>query len=173
MRPRTRSGEEARPSSATARQRGALARRDALAKLGAVAVLSLALLLSADPVTSGLILGVELVGLAAIGQRPGALLLRIWPLLVAALLSGWGTAVLSDAGGHLWVSAGPLQLTAGSIAAGAAIALRGLALALPGSLSLVPLVVVTQTVVELVGMVVLIRLIPRLLPEPAPASGPA
>lgn len=48
-----------------------------------------------------------------------------------------------------------------------------LALALPGSLSLVPLVVVTQTVVELVGMVVLIRLIPRLLPEPAPASGPA
>lgn len=48
-----------------------------------------------------------------------------------------------------------------------------LALALPRSLALVPLVVVTQTVVELVGMVVLIRLIPRLLPEPAPAPGPA
>ncbi|WP_311200434.1 MULTISPECIES: ATP-binding cassette domain-containing protein [unclassified Kocuria] len=130
--PRTRPTEEARPTSAPARHRGALARRDALAKLGAVAVLSLALLLSADPVTSGLILAVELVGLAALGQRPGTLLLRIWPLLVAALLSGWGTAVLSDAGGHLWVSAGPLQLTTGSIAAGAAIALRGLALALPG-----------------------------------------
>jgi ACR3 family arsenite transporter len=41
-----------------------------------------------------------------------------------------------------------------------------LALALPlsGALSLVPLVVVTQTLVELLGMIVFIRLIPRLLP---------
>ena len=37
-----------------------------------------------------------------------------------------------------------------------------LALALPASLSLAPVVVVTQTLVELVGMVVLVRLIPRL-----------
>ncbi|MFD3800522.1 ATP-binding cassette domain-containing protein [Kocuria palustris] len=120
------------PSTAPGRQRGVLARRDALAKLAAVAVLSLALLVSADPVTSGLILAVELVGLAVIGQRPSAVLLRVWPLLLAAVLSGWGTAVLSDAGGELWVSAGPLQLTSGSVAAGAAIALRALALALPG-----------------------------------------
>ncbi|GAA1336256.1 hypothetical protein GCM10009594_01440 [Kocuria palustris] len=119
-------------STAPGRQRGVLARRDALAKLAAVAVLSLALLVSADPVTSGLILAVELVGLAVIGQRPSAVLLRVWPLLLAAVLSGWGTAVLSDAGGELWVSAGPLQLTSGSVAAGAAIALRALALALPG-----------------------------------------
>ena len=120
------------PSTAPGRQRGVLARRDALAKLAAVAVLSLALLVSADQVTSGLILAVELVGLAVIGQRPSAVLLRVWPLLLAAVLSGWGTAVLSDAGGELWVSAGPLQLTSGSVAAGAAIALRALALALPG-----------------------------------------
>lgn len=41
-----------------------------------------------------------------------------------------------------------------------------LALALPlsGALALVPLVVVTQTLVELVGMLVLIRLVPRLVP---------
>ena len=41
-----------------------------------------------------------------------------------------------------------------------------LALALPlsGALALVPLVVVTQTLVELVGLLVFIRLIPRLLP---------
>jgi len=37
-----------------------------------------------------------------------------------------------------------------------------LALALPASLSLAPVVVVTQTLVELVGMVVLVRLLPRL-----------
>ncbi|MEF3121724.1 arsenic resistance protein [Kocuria flava] len=40
-----------------------------------------------------------------------------------------------------------------------------LALALPASLALTPLVVVTQTLVELVGMVVFVHLIPRLLPD--------
>lgn len=42
-----------------------------------------------------------------------------------------------------------------------------LALALPSSLSLAPLVVVTQTLVELVAMVVMVRLIPRIVPERA------
>ncbi|WP_347812546.1 bile acid:sodium symporter [Rathayibacter sp. PhB179] len=44
-----------------------------------------------------------------------------------------------------------------------------LALALPASLALAPVVVVTQTLVELVGMVVFVRLIPRLAPERAAA----
>jgi arsenite transporter len=39
-----------------------------------------------------------------------------------------------------------------------------LALALPERLALTPFVVVTQTLVELVGMVVLVRLVPRLVP---------
>ncbi|QHF23112.1 arsenic resistance protein [Rathayibacter sp. VKM Ac-2804] len=43
-----------------------------------------------------------------------------------------------------------------------------LALALPAPLALAPVVVVTQTLVELIGMVVLVRLLPRLVP-PAPA----
>lgn len=41
-----------------------------------------------------------------------------------------------------------------------------LALALPASLSLAPVVVVTQTLVELIGMVIFVRLIPRLIPRP-------
>jgi ACR3 family arsenite transporter len=45
-----------------------------------------------------------------------------------------------------------------------------LALALPDSLALAPLAVVTQTLVELVGMVVLVRLVPRLLPHRMPAT---
>ncbi len=40
-----------------------------------------------------------------------------------------------------------------------------LALALPASLALAPVVVVTQTLVELVGMVVLVRVMPRLVPS--------
>ena len=40
-----------------------------------------------------------------------------------------------------------------------------LALALPAELALVPLVVVTQTLVELVGMALLVKLVPRVLPQ--------
>lgn len=46
-----------------------------------------------------------------------------------------------------------------------------LALALPASLDPAPLVVVTQTFVELVGMAVLVRLVPRLLPERGRVAG--
>jgi ACR3 family arsenite efflux pump ArsB len=41
-----------------------------------------------------------------------------------------------------------------------------LALALPTALAIAPAVIVTQTLVELVGMVVYVRLIPRLIPHP-------
>lgn len=45
-----------------------------------------------------------------------------------------------------------------------------LVLALPAAFDLAPLVVVTQTLVELVVMVVFVRLIPRLLPDREPAE---
>ncbi|WP_338752480.1 arsenic resistance protein [Janibacter alittae] len=48
-----------------------------------------------------------------------------------------------------------------------------LALSLPDALALVPLVVVTQTLVELLGMVAYVKIIPRLVPsEPRSASSP-
>ncbi|ACZ21174.1 arsenite efflux pump ACR3-like permease [Sanguibacter keddieii DSM 10542] len=47
-----------------------------------------------------------------------------------------------------------------------------LALALPPELAIAPLAVVTQTLVELVAMVVLVRLVPRLVPESAPPPSP-
>jgi ACR3 family arsenite efflux pump ArsB len=40
-----------------------------------------------------------------------------------------------------------------------------LALALPAQFALTPLVVVTQTLVELVAMVVLVAVVPRLMPD--------
>jgi ACR3 family arsenite efflux pump ArsB len=46
-----------------------------------------------------------------------------------------------------------------------------LALALPQSLSIAPLAVVTQTLVELVGMVIFVRLVPLLARNPKPGSG--
>ncbi|SQD98997.1 Bile acid:sodium symporter [Parafrankia sp. Ea1.12] len=44
-----------------------------------------------------------------------------------------------------------------------------LALALPDQFAVVPVVVVTQTLVEVLGMVAYVRLVPRLLPAPHPA----
>ena len=41
-----------------------------------------------------------------------------------------------------------------------------LALALPASLSLAPAIAVTQTLVELIGMVIYVRLVPALVPQP-------
>lgn len=45
-----------------------------------------------------------------------------------------------------------------------------LVLALPAAYDLAPLVVVTQTLVELIVMVVFVRVIPRLLPSPSPTA---
>ncbi len=48
-----------------------------------------------------------------------------------------------------------------------------LVLALPAAFDLAPLVVVTQTLIELVIMVIFVRLVPRLLPARAPEPSPA
>lgn len=45
-----------------------------------------------------------------------------------------------------------------------------LALALPAAYAVTPAIVVTQTLVELVGMLVFIRLVPRLIPGPGPVT---
>lgn len=112
--------------------RGWLAGRDALTKLVCALLLTIPLVISADPVTSGVILVGELVTLSVAGQRPLRLLAVAWPIVVAALLSGWGTALLAENSGATLLHAGPVEISEGSLAAGAAIALRGLALALPG-----------------------------------------
>ena len=47
-----------------------------------------------------------------------------------------------------------------------------LALALPAGYALTPVIVVTQTLVELVGMVLYVRLVPRMVPDTPTASLP-
>lgn len=121
---------------APAARRSLLGRTDALVKLGGALLLTAVLVVSADPVTSGVVLAGELVLLGLAGQRPLALLVRAWPLVLAALVSGWGTVLLAEDSGPVLLDLGLTQLSAGAVAAGAAIALRGLALALPGLLVL-------------------------------------
>ncbi|WP_305142875.1 energy-coupling factor transporter transmembrane component T family protein [Kocuria marina] len=111
---------------------GLLARTNAVVKLLGALVITAVLVVSADPVTSGVALGGQLLLLAAAGIGPWRLLTTLWPIVVAALISGWGTAVLSPEGGPALLHLGWITITTGSLAAGGAIALRGLAIALPG-----------------------------------------
>ncbi|MHA7176578.1 energy-coupling factor transporter transmembrane component T family protein [Arthrobacter sp. Sr24] len=117
---------------ATPRSNAWLARANPLAKLGAGMALTIVLLMSVDWVsaTSALILECAVLPLAGLSLR--MLLLRGWPILVAAVVGGYGTALLAPKTGELLLALGPVTFTTGSLEAGVAIALRGLAIALPG-----------------------------------------
>ena len=107
-------------------------RSNAVVKLLGALLITAVLVVSADPVTSGIALLGQLALLSAAGQQPLRLLLTLWPITLAAVISGWGTAMLSPEGGTVLLDSGWITVTTGSLAAGAAIALRGLAIALPG-----------------------------------------
>jgi energy-coupling factor transport system permease protein len=70
--------------------------RDATAKLAAAAILTLALLVTLDPVTSLAAIALELAIAPLAGLRYGTLLRRGWPLLVSALGVVVATALFSS-----------------------------------------------------------------------------
>lgn len=109
-----------------------LAGANPLAKLGAGIAVTVVLLVSVDWVSASVALVLEcaLLPLAGLGAR--MLLLRGWPILAAAVVGGYGTALLAPKTGELVLALGPVVFTTGSLGAAVAIALRGLAIALPG-----------------------------------------
>ncbi|MHA7240259.1 energy-coupling factor transporter transmembrane component T family protein [Arthrobacter sp. TMS1-12-1] len=109
-----------------------LLRANPVSKLFAATVITLALLASIDWVSAAVVLGCELALLPLLGISVVGLARRIWPLLVAALLGAYGTALLAEKTGDVLLDVGPFLFTEGSVAGGIAVGLRGLALALPG-----------------------------------------
>ena len=107
-----------------------LGRTNAAVKILVACVLTLVFILSLDWVTSTLGLVLLLIAMTAAGLKPWAVARRLWFILVAAVLSGWATALMAEKSGEVVVEAGPLLLTTGSIDSGVAIMLRGCALAL-------------------------------------------
>ncbi|MEU1736210.1 bile acid:sodium symporter [Streptosporangium sp. NPDC020145] len=104
--------------------------------------------------------------ISAVGSQALALL-RLVPLYAAFV-------VLAVAVGRLTARTASLDVAATravmfSAATRNSLVVLPLALALPAVLDIAPLAVVIQTLVELVAMVVLVRLVPRLVPEPLPA----
>lgn len=111
---------------------GVVARINPVAKLIAALLVSLALLLSIDPVSAGVALVVEALLLPWAGLGARQFWLRTAPLWIAAPLAAITTVLYgNDSGQTLW-SWGFVSITQGSVALGVAIALRVLAIGIPG-----------------------------------------
>lgn len=109
-----------------------LLRASPVSKLFAAVVITVALMSSIDWVSATVVLGCELALMPLLGISVWGLLRRIWPLLIAAVLGAYGTALLAEKTGDVLLAVGPVVFTEGSVAAGIAVGLRALALALPG-----------------------------------------
>ncbi|QJU53427.1 bile acid:sodium symporter [Herbiconiux sp. KACC 21604] len=99
--------------------------------------------------------------LAEVGRNAAALV-RLVPLYAAFLVLMLGVGLLVSRGAGLDQPGRRAVVFSG--ATRNSLVVLPLALALPAELGLAPLAVVTQTLVELVGMVVFVRLVPALLP---------
>ena len=138
-------------------QVGARRRRTA-SSARAVETVMQALMVPLMMVTLAVVVGSQI---AAVGAEASALVAVI-PLFVAFLAIMVGVGLVAARLGRLGVPASRALIFSG--ATRNSLVVLPLALALPAALALAPLAVVTQTLVELVGMVILVRLVPRLVP---------
>jgi energy-coupling factor transport system permease protein len=109
----------------------ALGRRNPVAKLTACMVILVGLVVTSDPLTPGLLLGLELVAVPFTGVRLVTLLRRSWLLL----LSVGGVALTNLIvvnGGRQLVDLGLLDITTGGVDSAVTVTLRLLAITLPG-----------------------------------------
>jgi energy-coupling factor transport system permease protein len=111
-----------------------LTRANPLAKFAAVVLITLVLALSIDWVSASVALAFELLLFPLAGLTLWLLWQRGWPLIVAAALGGWSTAILAPDTGKILFDAGIWSISEGSLELGIAFMLRGLAIALPAVL---------------------------------------
>ncbi|ERG64834.1 hypothetical protein L332_10300 [Agrococcus pavilionensis RW1] len=105
--------------------------------------------------------------IAAVGSEITNLV-RVLPLFVVFVVIAVAAGLLAGRAARLDVPA--TRAVMFSLATRNSLVVLPLALALPPTLGLAPLAVVTQTLVELIAMVFLVRFVPRLAPEPASLS---
>lgn len=104
---------------------------------------------------------------AAVGSQVGTLV-RVLPLYVA--FAAFMVAVGRFAGVLAHLDVPSTRAVMFSVSTRNSLVVLPLALALPNSLSIAPLAVVAQTLVELIVMVILVRLTPLISRVPSPAS---
>lgn len=102
--------------------------------------------------------------IAAVGSQ-AVELARLIPLYVVFVALAVAVGRIAARTAHLDVPA--TRAVMFSVSTRNSLVVLPLALALPAELDIAPLAVVTQTMVELIAMVVLVRLVPRLTPQPS------
>lgn len=102
-----------------------------LAKIVAAAIIGVALLLSLDPISGVVALGLELILLPFAGVPVRRLWRSLAPLLMAAPLAGVATLLYGRGGGAELVTFGPWHITAGNLSLAIAVTVRVLAVVLP------------------------------------------
>jgi energy-coupling factor transport system permease protein len=111
-----------------------LTRANPLAKFAAVFLITLVLALSIDWVSASVALVAELALFPLAGLTLRLLWQRGWPLIIAAAVGGWSTAIVAADSGAVLLDVGIWSISEGSLQLGLGFMLRGLAIALPAIL---------------------------------------
>ncbi len=111
--------------------RSPLASVNALAKLVAAVVIGVPLLLSIDPVSAGVALALILIVLPSARLGARELWLRLWPIVVSAVVAGFATTLYGRPSGAVYLEWGLVRVTDGSLSLALSIVLRVLAVAIP------------------------------------------
>ena len=99
-------------------------------------VLTLPLILTIDPLSAAVALGLELLLLPLLGMSPKQILKRVWPLLLATPFAVISMLLYAAEGGRVFWQLGPAIISENSIQLAVAIGLRILAVGLPSILIL-------------------------------------
>jgi energy-coupling factor transport system permease protein len=105
-------------------------------KLGVALLVTVALVLSIDVVSAGVVLVAVLVLAPFAGVGLGVVARRSIPLVVAGALAAITTALYGVDSGTVLLALGPVTVTSGSLGLAAAVGLRVLAIGVPGILLL-------------------------------------
>ena len=111
-----------------------LTRANPLAKFAVIFLITLVLALSIDWVSATTALVAELALFPLAGLTLRLLWQRGWPLIIAAALGGWSTAIVAADSGAVLLDVGIWSISEGSLQLGIGFMLRGLAIALPAIL---------------------------------------
>jgi energy-coupling factor transport system permease protein len=110
---------------------GRVARLNPVAKLGASAVLAIALVLTLDPVSGAVAVVLELALFPLAGLRWRQFWARTWPVWLAAPLTAATIALYGETSGRVFAEWFLVRISEGSLELAAATFLRVLAIALP------------------------------------------
>ncbi|WP_238385132.1 ATP-binding cassette domain-containing protein [Nesterenkonia muleiensis] len=111
-----------------------LGRRGPMAKLIALAFITVALISTIDPVSAAVVAASSFALLPVADIRLLTFLKRIWIFAVAALMAVWGAAIAAEESGRVLVDLGITTISTGSLEMGLALGARAFAIVLPSVL---------------------------------------